>query len=802
MKIRSLSVDYSIKKSREEREASIKLEKDIQNLENLLSSSPSESIQSALYDKKIELEKSREKKIEGLLLRARANWHENGEKCSQYFCKLEKKNFIKKTMVDMIDNQGNHVSDQKKILSKIQNFYKNLYSERKTDQVDESFFIHNVKLTHDQRDQCEGNLLYDECSYALKNMENGKSPGSDGFTVNFYKFFWKDLGPFVYRSLSFGYENGRFSDFQYQSVITCLPKEGKDRRHIGNWRPISLLNTDIKIASAAIANRLKKVLPFIISDTQNGFIKGRFIGENTRLLYDLMHYLEYHNMSGLLLLVDFEKAFDSIDWIFLKKALNSFNFGPSMGKWFETFYCNAKSCIINNGHLSDFFSLERGCRQGDPLSPYIFIIGVELLSLKLKSSPNINSLHINNKEILLSQYADDTFLTLDGSEKSLLETLSCFDSFFFLSGLKMNPSKTRAIWIGSKKYSDHILCPNYNLLWSHSNFKLLGIEFSLDLDSMVKINYAKKIKEVSAILKSWQHRKLSLMGKITVIKTLALPKLVHLLTALPNLSQPQLNSLNTLFYNFIWNGHTDRIKRNTLIGDFSQGGLNMVHLYSFNIYLKLSWVKRFLLNPDGNWQHMLLFEFQKFGGARVFIFQKEKLEEVSTCLKNCFWRDVLFGMSKAKPIVKLDMKDMLSLDILNFVSVSDFAMYIKWKDVGIQYLHDIVDTQNASFLTFHQVKEKLNNNNFLLYYSLLSRIPRFIKDYIKEHCKEINISVFIPVDGFTEKMSINKKIKFIYTDLVNNIFIYPHEKFFTWETTLNVEISDFKKYFNTFEKML
>lgn len=109
-------------------------------------------------------------------------------------------------------------------------------------------------------------------------MTSGKSPGSDGYTVDFYKFFWKDIGPFIYRSLHFGYETGHFSQFQYQSIITCIPKEGKDRRFLSNWRPISLLNTDIKIASAAIANRLKHVLSSIISDTQKGFIKGRFMG--------------------------------------------------------------------------------------------------------------------------------------------------------------------------------------------------------------------------------------------------------------------------------------------------------------------------------------------------------------------------------------------------------------------------------------------------------------------------------------------------------------------------------------------
>jgi hypothetical protein len=117
--------------------------------------------------------------------------------------------------------------------------------------------------------------------------------------------------------------------------------------------------------------------------TQKGFMKDRFMSENTRLLYDLMHYLEENDMVGLLL-VDFEKAFDSIEWKFLRKALNSFNFGPSICKWFETFYVDSKSCVINNGHTSNFFNLERGCHQGDPLSSYLFIIGVEFLSLQIK----------------------------------------------------------------------------------------------------------------------------------------------------------------------------------------------------------------------------------------------------------------------------------------------------------------------------------------------------------------------------------------------------------------------------------
>ena len=136
----------------------------------------------------------------------------------------------------------------------------------------------------------------------------------------------------------------------------------------------------ILIANKAIANRLKRVLPKLIDNDQTGFLKGRFIGENIRLIDATINYTIFKNIPGLLLFLDFEKAFYIVEWSFIQKTFRQFNFGSTIINWIKISYNSTESCILNNGWSSDFFKLERGVRQGCPLSPYLFILCVEVLA--------------------------------------------------------------------------------------------------------------------------------------------------------------------------------------------------------------------------------------------------------------------------------------------------------------------------------------------------------------------------------------------------------------------------------------
>ena len=262
----------------------------------------------------------------------------------------------------------------------------------------EDFFPPRREVFNDEkRSSCKGQLTAKECLGALKEVVAGKSPGTDGLPCEFYMVFWEDIGESLTSPFNFSYEIGNLTISQRRGIVKLIPKKDSDPILIKNWRPLTLLNCDYKIASKAIANRIKTALPELISDDQTGFIKTRCISDNIRTLDSVIKYTANKKIPGRLLFLDFEKAFDTLEWSFINKTLQHFGFGPSLSSWVRLFYCNIESYILNNGWTRSFFNQSRGVRQGCPLSPYLFILSVEysLKPYELKAKLRYRILDLN-----------------------------------------------------------------------------------------------------------------------------------------------------------------------------------------------------------------------------------------------------------------------------------------------------------------------------------------------------------------------------------------------------------------------
>ena len=178
----------------------------------------------------------------------------------------------------------------------------------------------------DEKEKCEGMLTKAECLQALKSMKPRKTPGSDGLPIEFYKVFWNKISHCLLNTFNYAYIEGKFSISQRCWIIKLIPKKDAEPYFVKNWRPITLLNSDYKIAAKAIANRLQNVLPKLIDSDQTGFLKGIFIGGNIRLIDGLINHTAARNIPGLLMFLEFEKAFDTVEWSFMWKTLSSFKF--------------------------------------------------------------------------------------------------------------------------------------------------------------------------------------------------------------------------------------------------------------------------------------------------------------------------------------------------------------------------------------------------------------------------------------------------------------------------------------------
>ena len=681
---------------------------------------------------------------QGAQTRSRVKWIEEGEKNSKYFLGLEKSRGSNKVITRLKDDEGNTYTQQDDLLDFQVKYHKDIYSKKVDFEKVKKYFdefcngIQIPCLDDEAKFSCEGLIESDEAEFALLQLRKDSAPGYDGLTGAFYSQFWPQIKDLVINSFNEAFDLRQLSISQRRAIITLIHK-GKDlpREDLGNWRPISLTNFDYKILAKVLANRFKVVINDIIDEDQTAYIRGRNITTIVRLIDDVIEYVEVNNETGAILALDYRKAFDSISKEYLIECFKIFGFGDNFIQWVETLMSGTESSIIHYGWISEFFPVNAGVRQGCPFACVAFILGVEILAIKIRQSPNIKGIRIpgrlGNVQVKIQLYADDNTL-FPSDQDDIHQMLKVVNDFSRFSGLHLNMEKTDAMWIGKSRAS---LSKVGDIKWhlGRSMLKILGVYFSnYDRASNLELNWSKRIDNIIRIIKSWDKRNLSIIGKVVIVKTFLISQFSYLLQALI-FPEPVLKSINTILFRFLWKKQFsnrrafEKVKRDVLCLDYNQGGLKMINIFDMQNAYIIKWFRYLFDKRDSLVSQIPLSLYGRLGTDLSTLNSSVTSKEFKGLglISSQFWRQAF----------------KVWIDNNTFSYEDGLAMHpynqVIWNNTNIRYKHNVLMWENwcpdfvfindlfldDQFVSLEQVQNSLGKNAtvYFQYFALINAIP-------------------------------------------------------------------------------
>lgn len=485
------------------------------------------------------------------------------------------------------------------------------------------------------KESCDKPLTLQEIISAIDQLKPNKSPGTDGITSEFYKAFSKQLAPFLLHLFIECIGNESLPPTLTQGLITLIPKPNKDLLLIDNWRPICLLNNDYKIFATILAKRIKSVLDHVIDETQSGFMRNRHISNNIRLVLDLIDYSDFCYDESFILFLDFYKAFDTLEHNFIFSALEKFGYGSYFRRAIKTMYTDGNCSIRLQAGTSPRFSLKRGVRQGCPISPYLFLLCSQLLTDSIKLSP-LKGISIADKEIIISQLADDTTLFLKDSSQIPL-SIDLIKTFSDASGLCLNIKKCELLALK--------LCvsPSICNIPVKETITYLGIVITKDREARCNLNFDPIIDKTRKKLNQWLQRDLSLRGRTLLTKAEGISRLTYAALSL-HVNQKVLKKIDKMLFNFVWRNKNHYIKKSVIMNPYDKGGLNFLDFYTLNYTFKINWLRQFFKRPSLIWNFIPNFIFSKLGGLDFLLFCNYKVEKLPAKL-SYFHKQMLLSWS-------------------------------------------------------------------------------------------------------------------------------------------------------------
>ena len=432
-------------------------------LQQLLERHPTSSILCCdLQQVKSSLKEKQEARSSFFYHRNVARWSQRQDQVNKEFFSQFKRKARPLSITSLKRLDGSYTSDGSEMRSIVSDYYQNLLSVESF--TTDNFYKQQVVLaTIEQKvtDVMASQLLQpftsQEVFAAAKSLGKDVCPGKDGIGIGFYLHYWDFIGSLITRAVNLIFSTGNMPEEWTEGIIYMIPKSDAQCDEVSKWRPITLLNVVYKIVAKTIAVRLRPVLPSIIHGTQCGFLQDRSIFDNIFLFWEMVALAQQHKQQLAVLLLDFEKAYDKVDWDFLEAVLSRLGFPAAWIKGVSSLYRHASSSVLFAGEYGTLFPISRSVRQGCPLAPFLFILFGEALSSYLRSSTTgIKGLvlPITQSTVLDVEFADDTTLYVDGESTNLDRVQKALQVFSEATGASLNWNKSVGVWVGVENHPE------------------------------------------------------------------------------------------------------------------------------------------------------------------------------------------------------------------------------------------------------------------------------------------------------------------------------------------------------------
>ncbi|GKB03062.1 RNA-directed DNA polymerase, eukaryota [Tanacetum coccineum] len=543
-----------------------------------------------------------------LAQKAKVRWVIEGDENSKYFHGIINKKrsqlAIRGVLID-----GDWIDEPCKVKNEFLMHFANRFESPSGPCIDIDCHLFK-KLSSEQVDDLECDVTFDEIKKAVWDCGTNKSPGPDGFSFDFIRTFWDILKHDFVNAIREFFISSKFPPGCNSSFIALIPKK-HDAKFVKDYRPISLIGCFYKIVSKILANRLKMVISELISDVQSAFVSNRQILDGPFILNELISWCKAHKSKAMIFKVDFEKAFDSVRWDFLDIILRNFGFGIKWRGWIQGCLSSAMGSILVNGSPTAEFKFHKGLKQGDPLSPYLFILVMESLHLSFNNIINADlfkGIRFDDS-LTLSHlfYADDAVFIGKWDRANILTIVRMLKCFFLASGLQINILKSKLMGIGVSNEevlaaANIIGCSTFS-----TPFSYLGVKVGMSPSR--RKAWDEIIGKVSNRLSKWKIKTLSVGGRLTLIKSVltSLPLYHMSLYKAPLGVLRDLESLRRKFFNGadINEKRFSMISWNKILASKQKGGLGVSSFFALNRSLLFKWVWRFLSQDASLWHRLI-----------------------------------------------------------------------------------------------------------------------------------------------------------------------------------------------------